>query len=203
MAAPTTKLTVIKRMPYRQSTAEEWSNTYMFSGSTPTDSAAWRTLFDALVTEEKKCYGSYVNVVGGYGYSSIADDATAIWSVDLDISPNTIVPGTLSPGSGARFAGDQAAWVRWGLDRFARGKRIYLRKYFHGMYVSAANTDQVEAAGVTALTAFGTKLRDGSFATSRTIVDKNGNVPIGAGVSTYVTTRTLKRRGKRPPTSGA
>jgi hypothetical protein len=38
---------------------------------------------------------------------------------------------------------------------------------------------------------------DGTFLAGRKICDKDGNVPIGAAVSPYVTTRTLKRRGKR------
>jgi hypothetical protein len=59
------------------------------------------------------------------------------------------------------------------------------------------------------MNAFGVKLRDGSFAGSRTIVsppDKDGNhggmVPVNSSSSPYITIRQLKRRGKRPPTSG-
>lgn len=201
MAAPTTVLTVIKRFTYRGNANEEWSNTYAFTGATPADSSAWRTLFDALVTEEKKVYSNTTSVVGGYGYDSIpAKGDHAIWSVDLTVTPNVVVPGTL-PLAGDPFSGDQAAWVRWGLDRFnSNGKRVYLRKYFHGGWKATGATDQLHTAYVTALAGFGAKLDDGTFATSRRICDKDGMVPVGHAVSPFVTTRTLKRRGKRPPT---
>lgn len=201
MAAPTTVLTVIKRFPYRGNAAEEWSNTYAFSGTTPADSGAWRTLFDALVLQEKTLYLNTCQVVGGYGYDRIpASGDHAIWSVDMTIVPNTVVNGTLS-ALGALMAGDQAAWVRWGLDRYnTNGKRVYLRKYFHGGQSSAAGGDAMAANYTTALAAFGTKLLDGSFASGRKLVDKDGAIPIGSAVSPFLTTRTLKRRGKRPPT---
>jgi len=192
----------VKKFAYRGNANEEWSNTYMLTGSTPADSAAWRTLFDALVAQEKTVYSSYVTVIGGYGYSSVDDDATAIWSVDLTVSPNTPVSGTYTSTSNQRNAGDTAAWVRWGLDRFnSKGKRIYLRKYFHNVYgASPAAADTLEAGQVTALTAFGAKMDDGSFAGGRKITDKLGTATVGHAVSPNITTRTLKRRGKRPPT---
>lgn len=201
MAAPTTYLTVIKRFNYRGDANEEWSNSYALTGATPADSAAWRTLFDALVAEEKKLYWNSTTVVGGYGYDGIpAEGDHAIWSVDLTVSPNTPVPGTFT-GSGNGVAGDQAAWVRWGLDRFnTNGKRVYLRKYFHDGAVNPSTPNQLLAGYTTALTAFGSKMFDGSFTAGRKVCDKFGEVPIGSAVSPYITTRTLKRRGKRPPT---
>lgn len=202
MAAPSCVITIVKSMFYRANPAEEWSNTYAFSGPTPTDATAWRALFDALVAEEKKVYVNDSKVVGAYGYSRIPVHGDhAIWSVDMNVSPNTPVAGTASKASGTTMAGDQASWIRWGLDRYSStGKRVYLRKYFHSGMIAATGGDQLDAAYRTALLAFGTKMRDGTFLGSRVLVDKDGNQSIGVGNSTYVTTRTLKRRGKRPPT---
>lgn len=198
MAAPTTALTVIKRFLYR-GVAEDWSNHYMLSGSTPADNAAWRTLFDALVAQEKTLYTAATTVVRGYGYDDVGEDAIAKWQVDLTVAPNTPVAGTLTNSPVQLFAGDDAAWVRWGLDRLNQdGKRIYLRKYFHDGHKLNNQRDQLDSNYVSMLTAFGTKMRDGSFAGSRVITDKLGTATVGSGVSTYVTTRTLKRRGKRP-----
>lgn len=116
MAAPTTVLTTIKRFTYRGA-PEEWSNTYAFTGATPADSSAWKVLFDALVVEEKKLFVPSCSVVAGYGYDGIPSTGDhAIWSVDMDVSPNSPVVGTLATSS-VYMAGDQAAWVRWGLDR--------------------------------------------------------------------------------------
>lgn len=198
MPAPTTAITLIKQMPYRGNLNEKWSNHYMLTGTTPADATAWRALFDALVLEEKKCYPNQVKVVGGYGYNSVADNATAVWTVDLNVTPNTPVSGTMT-GTGSLMSGDQAAWVRWGLDRFnSKGKRIYLRKYFHGIYLDSSDPDKILAGESTVLAAFGTKLRDGSFSGGRMITDRLGTAVVGAAASTWVTTRTLKRRGKRP-----
>jgi hypothetical protein len=202
MAAPTTYLTIIKRMQYRGDAMEEWSNSYALTGTTPADSGAWRTLFDTIVAQEKTLYRNTSNVVAGYGYDGIpASGDHAIWSVDLTVSPNTPVPGTLAGMSGNVMAGDQATWIRWGLDRFnSKGKRVYLRKYYHQGYTDATTGDGLPSAYVTALNAYGAKLWDGTSFGGRRICDKDGNTPIGHAVSSYVTTRTLKRRGKRPPT---
>jgi len=203
MAAPSTVLTIVKQMSYRGRTDEEWSNTYALSGPTPADATAWRTLFNALVLQEKTVYTSQCVVVGGYGYNRIPQTGDhAIWSVDLLVSPNAPVAGTLAPG-GVLPAGDQAAWVRWGLDRFnTNGKRVYLRKYFHVGQVAGSGGDGLLGTYSTALQTFGAKMRDGTFVEGRTVVDKNGLAPVNHGVSPFITTRTLKRRGKRPPTSG-
>lgn len=200
MAAPTCGLTIIKQFPYRGDTHEEFSNHYWLTGSTPSDSTAWRALFDALVAEEKKCYTNQSKVVGGYGYNSVSDDAVAVWSVDLLVAPNSPVNGTCTPAYNILSPGDCAYWVRWGLDRMnTRGKRVYLRKYFHPAYsISSSGGDTLSAELTTALNAFGAKLQDGSFLDGRKITDKLGTAIVGHASGPYITTRTLKRRGKRP-----
>src|SRR5436190_17520004 len=100
MANSVCGLTIIKRFTYRGQ-PEEWSNHYQLSGSTPADSAAWRTLFDALVTQEKNIYSSNTVVVGGYGYDRTPQKGDhALWSVDLTVAPNTPVPGLMAPPTG-------------------------------------------------------------------------------------------------------
>lgn len=201
MAAPQCRLVLIKRMTYRGIATEEWSNAYMLSGAKPADSTAWRAVFDALCAQERTCYTNESSIIGGYGYDSVADSATAVWSVDLTVTPNTPLPGTLAQ-TGNKIAGDQAAWVRWGLDKFnSKGKRIYLRKYFHSGRVDATNQDTLYSGWTTALNAFGAKLQDGSFLDARVLTDSHGTALVGHGVGPYITTRTLKRRGKRPPTT--
>lgn len=199
--ASITGLTVIKRFTYRGDANEEFSNTYWLSGSPPTSDADWRTLFDALVTQEKTVLDSSASVIRGYAYNDDADGAHAVWSVDLRVSPNTPVAGTLTRGSCQVCPGDDAVWARWGLDRFnTLGKRVYLRKYYHPGLTSGADADTICAAQKTALVALGAKLSDGSFAGSRVLLDRKhtGASIVSHGASSYVTTRTLKRRGKRP-----
>jgi hypothetical protein len=140
-------------------------------------------------------------VIRGYGYDSDADDAIAVWSVDLTVAPNSPVAGTCSTSAAQILPGDDAVWARWKTSRLnSNGKPIYLRKYFHPALADQGGTaDNVTTAQKAALVAFGTKLRDGSFAEARTITARgHTDVVTVSGASTYVTTRTLKRRGKRP-----
>lgn len=201
MAAPTTVITIVKDFTYKNVPGEEWSNTYMLTGTTPADSTAWRALFDAIVVEEKKNYITSVRVTRAYGYDRVpATGDHAIWSVDLRPS-STTVAGTFALGANTAPAGDQAGWVRWSLDRFnSKGKRIYLRKYFHGCCTDGSITnDSLPTALKTAYQNYGNFMMGGTLLGSRKICDKLGNVPIAAVGSAYVTTRTLKRRSKRPP----
>jgi hypothetical protein len=198
--AAVTRVTIIKKMTYNGN-PEEWSNEYTLTGTPPANPTDWRTLFDALVTQEKTIYPSYVTVVRGYAHDSDADDAVAVWSVDLTVSPNTPVAGTLATSGSTAAPGDCAVWERWKTSRTnSNGKPIYLRKYFHGARCDGSSGNDITFSGqVTALNAFGTKMRDGSFAGGRTLRSRHHDETlVGAGSSAYITTRTLKRRGKRP-----
>lgn len=201
MAAPTTGLTIIKRFTYR-GVLEEWSNHYWLTGPTPSNATEWRALFDAVANAEAGQLLDVNKIIKGYGYDSTDEHAAAVWTVDLRVAPNTLVSGTWTGSGGSVAPGDSAVWVRWGLDKLnSKGKRVYLRKYFHPAVVQPApNTDQLVSQQVTGLTTFGGKMRDGTLLGGRVVTDKQGTPVLGAGVSTYATTRTLKRRGKRPPT---
>lgn len=194
-------IVIIKSFAYRGEAAEKWSNKYYYLGADPADATAWRTFFDQIVAEEKKLYKSNVTVVGGYGYDSDSDAATAVWSVDLTVSPNTPVPGTYAPATVQALSGDTANWIRWGTSRFnTKGKRIYLRKYFHPGYAdSPSQPDVTDGEWATAAAAYAAKWHDGTSFGGRTIsAAGHDDTIVGHGVSSYVTTRTLKRRGKRP-----
>jgi len=195
-------VTLIKRMTYRGDASEEWSNQYHFSGSVPADNTAWKALYDALIVQEKTLYLSTCAVVRAYGYDSDADDAVAVDSYDY-LAAAATVAGTATTGTGTYPAGDQAAWIRWKTSRLnTKGKPIYLRKYYHGVPTeedSPTTSDTVAAGWITSAQAFGTKMFDGTFLDGRTIRSRlNAETILNRGVSTYITTRTLKRRGKRP-----
>jgi len=202
--AALTGLTIIKSFPYK-GVQEEWSNHYHLTGTPPTDATAWQALFDAMVAAEKTCYSAACNVVAGYGYATDVATDHAVWSVDMTVSPHSIVPGTLATSTAQRAPGDCAGWVRWKLDRNnSLGKAVFLRKYFHDVFVASGGesvADTILAAQVTAYTAFAALLDTGIGVDSGIkIKDKAGAAILSHGASTYVTTRTLKRRGKRPPT---
>jgi hypothetical protein len=59
--------------------------------------------------------------------------------------------------------------------------------------------DTILASQKTALLALGAKLQDGSFTEARTITAQaHDDTIVSHAASSYITTRTLKRRGKRP-----
>lgn len=197
-------VTTVKKMTYRGDPNEEWSNTYWFTGAVPADSTAWKALVDALIVQEKTLYLGTSTFIRAYGYDSDLDSAVAVWSRDYLAAGDSVV-GTALTGTGTYPAGDQAAWVRWKTSRLnSKGKAIYLRKYYHGVPTdedSAGTADNVAPGWATAASAFGAKLRDGTFISSRTLTARKfADTLVGHNTSTYITTRTLKRRGKRPPT---
>jgi len=194
-------MTLVKRFTYRGDTTEEFSNTYHLSGAIPADTAAWDALRDALVTQEKTCYTNQTSVVRIYGYDSDADDATAVYVYDYLAGGGSGVSGTCAPSTLIRAPGDCAVWVRWKTSRVnANGKAIYLRKYFHDALKSSDSVaDLISGTQETALQNFGVKMRDGSFLSARTIRSRlHSETLLGSSASHYITTRTLKRRGKRP-----
>lgn len=200
--AAATGLTIIKRFTYRGDTQEEFSNTYWFTGTAPATPADWRTLFNAVVATEKACYHSGVSVIKGYGYNDDDDHAVAVWTVDLRVAPDTPVAGTVTMAAGEAVAeGDCAVWARWKTDRLnTKGKAIWLRKYFHGVIAAAAaDGDTLKTAQKTNIVTHATKMSDGTLTGSRTLTARGHTDTLTApGASTYITTRTLKRRGKRP-----
>lgn len=194
-------MTLVKRFSYRGDTQEEFSNTYHFSGSVPADTTAWNALRDALVAQEKTCYTSNAVIVRVYGYDSDADDATAVYVHDYLAGGGSGIAGTLTGTGRVATPGDTAYWVRWKTSRLnANGKPIYLRKYFHDAWSDTTGGPDVLYAGQkTNAAAFGVKLRDGSFIDARTLRSRlHADTLTGSAASTYLTTRTLKRRGKRP-----
>jgi hypothetical protein len=200
--ADVTGMTVIKQFNYRDDPNEEWSNKYYFSGASPSSSGAWRALFDALAAEERKLYGPGNHIVRGYAYNDDAENADSVWSVDLTVPPETEIAGTLDNALTVAAPGDAAVWCRWTTARMARGKHIYLRKYFHGAErQQSAAADVVATVQRDALTAFATKMTDGTFIDGRVIRSRaNAESLLGIGVSQYITTRTLKRRRKKKET---
>jgi hypothetical protein len=198
--ADTDSITIVKSFDYRGA-PEEWSNTYHMTGTTPATDAAWKALADAIIADEKAIYQSTCKVVRAIGH--VAGSTVAVWSYDYTAHSDE-VPGTFA-GSGAAYdAGDAAVWLRWSTDQLtSKGKPIYLRSYYHN--AAAAGTtptyrDTCHADQQAALQALGDAwiagYSDGTNDHFR--AGPHGAVGLVALPSTYLTTRTLERRGKRP-----
>jgi hypothetical protein len=195
----TPSITIVKDFDYRGA-KEEFSNTYHFSGTTPVDAAAWKALADAIITAEKPCVDVLTRFVKAYGY--VAGNENSVAQIDYAVT-GPIVTGTGSfTSTGARCPGDVAATTRWYTGASSsRGKKIYCRKYWHNVHCQDANGDLLVAAQKTALDTFAAKLIDGTLPGSFKYCGPQGAVLSAPQTSQYLTTRTLKRRGKRPPTS--
>jgi hypothetical protein len=188
-------ITLVKTVNYRGA-AEEWANQYHMTLA-PSDPAGWRTAVDGLIAQEKTVYSNRVTIVRALCYTDT--DLPAVYNYILaDFAGN--VSGTFSPTAGSATPGDVAGWVRWATgDVNSKGKMIYLRKYFHDVEVDTPpNEDRITTNQHTAYVNFGVALLSalgGGFALAK----PDGVEPDGpSAVSTYATTRTLKRRGRRP-----
>jgi len=196
--ASATGLVVTKKFTYRDQD-EYWSNKYWFQGAPPGPSTEWRTLFDALVLHEKNCYTAATTVTGGYGYNDNSDSAHAVWSVDLELLAQT-VPGALTVPAANVMAGDQAGMFEFQTQRKnSRGKWIYLRKYMHDGGIDPLDRDRIDGNTQAAYDGFIAALKDGTWSSGRIIRSQKQDETFNWGArSEWVTTRTLKRRGKRP-----
>lgn len=196
LVADQASVVLVQKFTYRDA-PEEWSNRYHFKGEAPADSTGWHDLAVALFTILKPCLPTSTTLVRAYGYLSDTTDSVA--TVDFTTGGLSPIAGTATV-SGNVAPGDAAMTCRWLTPaRTSKGKPIYLRKYFHGVYLNTADTDQVAATQHTALQAFAAAAIVDWGSTTFQLCDKNGTVPTAPAASPWVTTRTLKRRGRRPP----
>lgn len=193
----TPSITLVKKFTYRGN-REEWSNTYHFSGTTPANAAAWKTLADAIIAEEKLCFTGEVSWVRAYGYE--AGNENSVAQIDYEMAPLTPVVGSATGISDRLVGGDVAATTRWWTGAVSsRGKKVYCRKYWHSVYGDNVDRDKLTSAQRTKFNTLGAKLIDGTLPGSFKYCGPQGAVLGPPETSEWLTTRTLKRRGRRPP----
>jgi hypothetical protein len=187
----TPSITINKQFTYR-GVKEVYSNTYHFSGTTPSGDADWLALALAIWAAEAPMLPNDQQFTGYLGYAAGNEHAVSIKDYVAD---GTSMPsGTNTVGSSV--PGDAAVWVRWRTsERTSKGKPIYLRKYFH--HVAGSGDDPAPQFKSAAATYAG-KMTDGSLPGGAKVCGPQGAVAGTAKVSPFFTTRTLKRRGKRP-----
>jgi hypothetical protein len=190
------RLTLVKEFQYRGK-PEEWSNSYHFTGVIPGTPAEWRALAVAVHASEKTCYLAASKLVTAYGYDGLT--VASVYQGDFRTGTDALTPGTLVQGSNDRpMNGDQAGWLRGHIGVSSTGKKVYVRKYFHGGTVSNLSSDGLPPGLTNAYIAHGQVLKGGTLPGPSTwCAPDSGGVGLTAA-STFVTTRTLKRRGKRP-----
>lgn len=197
-----TGLVMIKKFNYRDDPDEEWSNKYWFTGSIPPDETAWTGLFNEVAALEAACFTANCRIVRAYGYNNSDDHSPAVWVHNLE-EEGAPIPGTMPvPAGETLMAGDQAGLVQFKTNRRnARGKWIYLRKYYHDGAVLTSDSDTISPTSYNAYGQLALKMINGTLSGGRIIRSPGQDEVIQeAAASAWVTTRTLKRRGKRRTT---
>jgi len=192
-------MTVVKQFTYRDSPAEEFSNTYWFVDPVPNTTAEWDALRNDLVLKEQQVFDAGVKTVRVYGYDSSEPHHAHVYAHDYGTTP---VVGTFVPGvTDVKGAGDQASVLEWDTgQKSTHGKPIFLRKYFHSVHLDGTDLDKLSPTYIAILEFYGGQLVNGGVWGGLASPSPRGGVAQTVKVPEWVTTRTLKRRGKRPPT---
>lgn len=190
------KVTLVKVMTYRGDPNEEWSNSYHLDAA-PADRAGWVTLVEALAALERHVYNAGSVITRAAVYDDGDNPATYVLSA---VAEGFALAGDYPVTGVSFFAGDQADTIGWDTGlRGSSGKPIWLRKYFHGGVERSDLPDSLPNDFIAVLQTFGNALKDTAIDAGIHFADKNGRRPDGpARVDPYSTTRTLKRRGRRP-----
>jgi len=195
--ASVTGLTIVKQFTYRGDGTEEWSNTYHFKNPPPGTAANWDVLRQDAVAKELAALHQDCGVIRVYGYDSDDPKAHHVYAYDYSLAGP--LPLGTHPYVDQKCAGDQAACVEWKTSRLnSRGKPIYLRKYLHNIEISSSDKDAISTSWQSVLTAYA-NLTTGMNSIYGGLRSRSHDETLTAGhVIPWATTRTLKRRGKRP-----
>jgi hypothetical protein len=196
---PAARIHIVQSFDFRGK-AEEFSNRYSFEDTAPFTNAEWLALADGLIAGLRLCLPLTTTFVRAYGYAPNAPFAEFVHDYGTTSPP----AGSWVPTAGSsRCQGDSAAFLRLSSDLFTtRGKRIYKRCYYHDVYDNGtAGFDRLDAAQQSQFTQFAGNLIDGTIHPRFRCCLPRGAVQGGTlhspHVDQWLTTRTLKRRGKR------
>ena len=194
----TASIVLVKAFTYRDK-YEEFSNRMHFTGLVPNDEVGWKELADTLIAIEKHVYPPAVSFVRAYGYKAGTEHSIA--QIDYTIPPATVVHGDYATDTNDRGCpGDVAATVRWYTGEVnTRGKKIYCRKYLHAVFSTSADSDELSPKQSTAIQDWAALLVSGTLFGTWKYSGPQGAQLHPPEVDKYLTTRTLKRRGRRPP----
>lgn len=197
--ATVTGLTLVKTFTYRGNANEQFSNTYHFTSAPPTSDGQWLSVANQIVAIEQLVFPASVSFHSATGHSTDNPHDPATFSHDYTLTPPAPVGTYVPSASEFPIAGDQAAFVWWLMNyKSTKGKPVYLRKYLHAGYVeNLPHPDNVGTKYAAALETYGNQMQ--SIWGGLRSVSKPGGVS-AHGHGTFITTRTLKRRGKKKKT---
>lgn len=193
-------LTIEKSFTYRGK-REHWSNSYHLD-SVPTDSVVWTGLNNAVWGYEALCFPADVQLEYSYGHIP-GTPPVLVWENDPAPPGEGGPTGSFVPVATAHpTPGDAAIYMRYGTtQKSVRGKPIYLWNYYHAIYYDAAAPDVMDANQKTAFNGLGTGWVNGMNSTVAGAplfrrAGPRGAVAQNHKIGDFITTRTLKHRGK-------
>jgi hypothetical protein len=193
-------LTLEKSFTYRAQ-REHWSNAYHVT-PTPSSDAQWNGLYGIAWYLESTFLPADVKIEHAYGHAP-GEPPTLVWELDVPPAGEGGLAGVFVPGATAHpTPGDAAVFIRYGTtQKSTRGKPIYLWNYYHGIYYDAAAPDIQDSLQKGAMDGCA-----GSWVAGLNInvagaplfhrAGPRGAVAQNKKVGDFITTRTLKHRGK-------
>lgn len=122
---PQFAISITKRIAFRGGT-QEFSNTYHYAGVGPMiDNLGGLNLIDQVVVEEKKFHSSLVSFVKGRCWSSGGTKE------ENQMIAEKVLTGTGSSAIHASLDPERAFLVQWPAGLDTRGRKVYLRKWYH------------------------------------------------------------------------
>lgn len=191
------KVILVKRGMWRGAN-EEWSNGYHFSGTAPADRAGAEAFFTSLFNLEKNFYADTQRLVQAYFYENPEGNSTI--GKDYRTLPATGLLGTATAlSTGTTLSLEQSSIVKARCGYTSKGKPRYVMKYFHGIRANGADPDKVAWAAAGTLDPLLVQFTNGTLPGGAALCRPDGQVCETPVAHPLLTTRTLKRRGKRPP----
>lgn len=186
-----------KAITYRGA-REHWVNAYHFD-QVPASAAQWEALANAVWALEQPCFGLDVTWEHAYGHEP-GTPPLWVWATDPLPSGEGGPAGTYTvQGADNPCPGDAAGTMRYGTtQRSIKGKPIYLRNYYHGVYWNGT-PDTWSPSQIGRFNVLASAMVNGIAASGTTFhrAGPRGAVAQNHQAGTFITTRTLKHRGKR------
>lgn len=177
---------------------EHWQNAYHLD-QVPADTTAWDGLASQVAAFVQAMLPSNAQLEHYYGHNP-GTPPVLVWEKDIPPTGEGGVAGTFTPIATEHQApGDDAVFIRYGTtQKSTRGKPIYLWNYYHAVFYDAT-PDTFSARQKTAFDALGAKWISGFNQGGTTFrrAGPRGAVAQNFVTSPWITTRTLKARGKR------
>jgi hypothetical protein len=190
-------LTIEKSFTYKGA-REHWSNAYHLD-QVPSSQSQWQALATEVVNFEQAFMPADVQFEHYYGHEP-GTPPILVWEFDEAPAGEGGAAGSWVPGpSYPPCPGDAAGWVRYGTtQKNTLGKPIYLRNYYHAIHHDAT-PDKVSVQQATLMGQLATAWVNGIAAGGTTFrrAGPRGAVAQNHVVGEFITTRTLKHRGRR------